>query len=85
MVKPTLSLSRRGLFGGAAALLAAPAIVRVASIMPVSSMPLELYGIGPLAQSLEDMRLYNEAIRQMLVTLNPVLRPIPRDWFTLPA
>lgn len=29
-------LSRRGLFFGAAALLAAPAIVRVASLMPVS-------------------------------------------------
>lgn len=34
-----LRLSRRGLFGGFAALLAAPAIVRVASIMPVAPVP----------------------------------------------
>lgn len=34
-----LRLSRRGLFGGFAALLAAPAIVRVASIMPVKALP----------------------------------------------
>lgn len=38
-------LSRRKLFTGIAALIAAPTIVRVASIMPVRSLPLDSPGI----------------------------------------
>lgn len=39
-----MTLTRRALFRGAAALLVAPAIVRVASIMPVKAMPAEITG-----------------------------------------
>lgn len=42
-----IRLSRRGLFGGFAALLAAPAIVRVASIMPVAAKPPIITGWQP--------------------------------------
>lgn len=45
-------INRRGFLIG---LIAAPAIVRITSIMPVKSMPAvdvldELYGIGPMMQ-----------------------------------
>jgi hypothetical protein len=39
-------LTRRGLIGGFASLLAAPAIVRVSSLMPVKAMPPSLYAGG---------------------------------------
>ena len=51
-----LRLSRRGLFGGFAALLAAPAIVRVASIMPVVKLPDHAALIRLMEQRLENFR-----------------------------
>lgn len=43
----TLEFSRRKLFGFGAALLAAPAIVKISAIMPVSTMPMRLTGLHP--------------------------------------
>lgn len=42
MVEPA-KISRRSLFGGVAALVAAPAIVRVSSLMPVGIPPVMFY------------------------------------------
>lgn len=55
-----LRLSRRGLFGGAIALLAAPAIVRVASIMPVVRTPDEAELLRLLEKRMADF--YNRLI-----------------------
>lgn len=49
--------SRRGfLFGAAASIITAPAIVRAASLMPVKALPLEFYGRGPMMDALLDIR-----------------------------
>jgi len=68
-------ISRRALFGGSAALLAAPSIVRVASIMPLSvrrpDMPLwysgieTSYGWSP-AQGMPDMATVNATMARTL-------------------
>ena len=52
-----MNLHRRGFITGLGALIAAPAIVRVASIMPVRSMPVELevYGASPAMTALKDL------------------------------
>jgi hypothetical protein len=42
-------ISRRGLFLGAGALLAAPSIVRAASLMPVSVRPIAIIGAAPMS------------------------------------
>ena len=49
-----MELARRGFITGLVAFVAAPAIVRVASLMPVRVMELEVYGRSPAMDALPD-------------------------------
>ncbi len=74
----TINTSRRRFLRGAATLLAAPALVRVASIMPVRVLPASLapleYGRSPMMEMLPDIQRLQEAMRQILErTINPPL------------
>lgn len=55
--RPAVILTRRRLFAGTAALLAAPSIVRAASLMPVSVVDTAMlaghYSVVPLAHGLQ--------------------------------
>jgi len=64
----TIIQSRRGFITGLVSLVAAPAIVRVASIMPVKAMPaeLEVYGVSPSMMALELMKEL-EAINERIM------------------
>lgn len=59
-------LSRRSLFRAAPLLLAAPAIVKIASIMPVKVMPAELYGASPMMLSVQFLRAFNQHILEVM-------------------
>lgn len=41
-------ITRRGLIGGLAAFIAAPAIIKVASVMPIKAAPVVMVDIPPL-------------------------------------
>lgn len=73
------SLTRRSLFGGIAALIAAPAIVRVASIMPVYA-PRRIMTMAEL-MSLPEMRAWMEtycrAMEKMLMYGTVEFKPLP--------
>lgn len=71
MAVTALRLSRRALFGGLAALVAAPAIVRVASIMPVRALPPTLSFSEMVAGTLRD---HPEAISRNVSTANALMR-----------
>ena len=55
-------ISRRGLITGLASLLAAPAIVRASSLMPVRAAP-TTYGCSPIQSTIADLRYIQEYIR----------------------
>ena len=66
--------SRRGLLSGFSALLAAPAIVRVSSLMPVSVQPLRpLYGASPAMAALEAIKQHREAMAKMFSELGELI------------
>lgn len=74
MIEPSeiIRPSRRGFLGGLLALVAAPAIVRMSSLMPISVMPNEevLQAIVPVASS----------GRNGLQTVNMITREAIRLW-----
>ena len=54
-----MQLSRRGFIGGLGALIAAPAIVRAASLMPVRGIVMDVYGRSPAMDALSAIRDMN--------------------------
>ena len=96
-----ISSRRRFLFGAGAALLAAPAIVRVSSLMAVKPLPLNPpYGLSPAAVAMSDMRLLWEATwKAAMKQVNPPVIDLgngtfsavrsftlpPIKWFSLEA
>lgn len=51
--------SRRGFLIGLGALVAAPAVVRAASLMPVRGIIMDIYGQSPIMSVLEDIKFLN--------------------------
>lgn len=60
-----IEVPRRRFLAGLGALIAAPAIVRVASIMPVKTPPL-VYGRSPAMSALGDMRALQAMMSQRI-------------------
>jgi hypothetical protein len=48
-------IGRRGFITGLVSLVAAPTIVRAGSLMPVRTMLVEPYGIGPMISAIQGM------------------------------
>lgn len=71
-----MTLSRRGLITGLVSLVAAPAIVRVASLMPVKVMEVEEYGVSPLISTGALRELY----QANTITLLEFRKEIMREW-----
>lgn len=66
-------ITRRGFTIGLAGLVAAPAVVKIESLMRLRStpqliMPLPFYGRSPVMSILEDIRLMQEQINQSYYT-----------------
>lgn len=92
-----MNLSRRSFFAATAGLIAAPAIVRVASIMPVSvpRLIVQPYGRSPAMDALGDMQAYNRLLRaslgdnpaffKMMHNIATALSPLPRVLVGYPA
>lgn len=79
-------ITRRSILRGTLALLAAPAIVKVSSLMPVKALPGDI--LGDLCRRLDDLRSMRASLLRhadhlinppLLVTLNPP----DMQWFTL--
>jgi hypothetical protein len=62
----TAPLARRNFVTGLISLVAAPAIVRAGSLMPVRVMVEPVYGIGPMMPSLNMMDIENYGARQWI-------------------
>lgn len=77
MIQP----SRRRFLLGAGALLAAPSIVRVASLMPVSVVA-PAYGRGPITATeiLASQRAFNAEMTELLVKIGDTLALEGRLW-----
>jgi hypothetical protein len=61
-------LSRRTMFAGLAATIAAPAIIRTPGLlMPIKAYPAELYGIGPAMTATEVLQRVNRLHASALV------------------
>lgn len=52
-------IGRRGFITGLVSLVAAPAIVRAGSLMPVRTMLIEPYGIGPMMSAVMAMDMFD--------------------------
>lgn len=65
-------IGRRGFITGLVSLVAAPAIVRVGSIMPVRMMPVEpIYGVSPAILGLTEAGLIEDVfLAQLFKTLS---------------
>ena len=74
--------SRRRFLLGAGALLTAPAIVRVASIMPVSVIePASAYGMSPAMTATELLRLQNDLALDTIIRMMKLLDVNSLPWF----
>lgn len=63
----TIDLSRRSFLRGMSALVAAPAVIRVAKLMPISAPKLDLvYGRSPAMDALQAMSELNEYVARAL-------------------
>lgn len=65
-----MTLSRRGFIGGLTAALAAPAIVRAASLMPVKQMPAPLMRMTD-AEIVEFLEGMSQQVVQTIIDGNP--------------
>lgn len=74
-------LARRGFITGLISFVAAPAIVRVGSLMPVKVLDFDLirplYGISPGMQALEALIDHNRIMGEMIKAMG-----IPHEWLT---
>lgn len=77
-----MNATRRGFLFGAASLLAAPAIVRASSLMPVKAVPIEIlpvYGYGPAYEALIEARRLMEnwrEVAELLYYIPPSAEPL---------
>lgn len=72
----TLSIPRRAFISGLASLIAAPAVIRVAKLMPISVEPAP-YGIGPAMRAIP---LLEEHARQRFMTIAQYAKLMDEQW-----
>ena len=74
-----MSLSRRGFLTGIGVLVAAPAIVRASSLMPIKAAPLVVYGRSPAMVALPDWEFLEGMTQRLVATIvygNPDWSPM---------